>query len=343
MNSSNGFESGERNFMKVIHSIFAILLSIACILYLFLRPGQNNILFHSFSTKALAAESEHNTFSNALHLCTETTYQEHIAAHDNRYYYTSIQKNAYFQITSVSLRNLKIRLFSDTGKNISFHTQSKKESKILSLPVGTFKNSERIFLQLTNQSSKSCSLQILVSNQKNNRYQPKQSVKKSNHKSVCKKKSLPSTILIPNPRQKQNKTELRTSTPTPKINYHTTPNPIKQNAAQSLENKSQHFKATYHPDLNKNKIKKKLSTKNEKKVTLHPQFIKMYPKSVQNLTITPKTNSSNIIWLSSNPLVATISDGKITARREGITIIYIKQKNHPNNSSSCFVKVIERK
>lgn len=79
MNSSNGFESGERNFMKVIHSIFAILLSIACILYLFLRPGQNNILFHSFSTKALVAESEHNTFSNALQLCTETTYQEHIA------------------------------------------------------------------------------------------------------------------------------------------------------------------------------------------------------------------------------------------------------------------------
>lgn len=108
-----------------------------------------------------------------------------------------------------------------------------------------------------------------------------------------------------------------------------------------LKNKSQHFKATYHPDLNKNK--KKLSTKNEKKVTLHPQFIKMYPKSVQNLTITPKTNSSNIIWLSSNPLVATISDGKITARRGGITIIYIKQKNHPKNSSSCFVKVIERK
>lgn len=318
----------EKGFsMKIIHSIFALILCFICIIYLLLCPQEEHFIFHNFQAEALAAENEHNTLSNALALSMETTYEEHIAANDKRYYYITFQKKPIFQMTSDFIRNIKINFLSETGKNISYNTKISKKCKTLALSTDSFKNEKRIFLCVANQSASPCSLQIYVSCY-NNQYTepPKKTEKKKNHTTTDLQKILPNTITIPRPQKNNN----------------TTSNPIQSRITQQPRNKSKNNKTIHEFSTQNNKNKKKLSTNTDKKIKLYPQFIKMIPESVEKFAISPDKNISDFIWLSSNPLVATVTNGTVHAIKEGITIIYLHQKNHPEISSSCFIRVIER-
>lgn len=318
----------EKGFsMKVFHSIFALILCFICIIYLLLCPQEEHFIFHNFQAEALAAENEHNTLSNALALSMETTYEEHIAANDKRYYYIPFQKKPTFQITSDSIRNIKINFLSETGKTISYNTKISKKSKTLALSADSFKSEKRIFLCLANQSVSPCSLQIYVSCCNYQDTEPKtKPAKKKSHTTTAPQKILPKTITIPRPPKNNNATS----------------SPIQSRITQPPQNSSQNNKAIHRFYAQNNKNKKKLSTNRDKKIKLYPQFIKMIPESVEKFAISPDKNVSDFIWLSSNPLVATVTNGTVHAIKEGITIIYLHQKNHPEISSSCFIRVIER-
>jgi len=317
----------EKGFsMKVFYSILALALSFICMIYLLLCPQNEHFAFHNFSTKALAAQSKHNTLTNAFALSTETTYQEHIAAHDKRYYYIPFQKNTNFQIMSNTIHSLKIIFLSETGKIISYNTKKSKKSKILTLPANSLGNGKRIFLFLTNQSTSSCSLQIYVSCNKNHCTKTPEPTKKKSRTTTPSKEISTDTINIPRP----------------KINNKTTSYPAQYKTKQKPHSSHKANKITNNPYIQENKIQKKLSTKRSNIIKLYPQFLKMTPNSSKKLTLSPNQNTSDFIWLSSNPLTATVKNGKIHAIKEGIAIIYIHQKNHPKISSSCFIRVIER-
>ena len=70
--------------------------------------------------------------------------------------------------------------------------------------------------------------------------------------------------------------------------------------------------------------------------------MKMAPGAVEKLKISSEQSISDIIWLSTNPLAVSVEHGKVHAKKEGIAIIYIRQKNYPDITSSCFIRVIER-
>lgn len=315
---------GKGSYMKTFHSIFALTLSIICIAYLLFCPKNGHFLFHNFSTEALAAENEHNTLSNAFSLSFETTYQEHIAAHDKRYYYIPFQKNINFQITSSSIRNLKISFLSDTGQSIPYNKKFSKNSKLLTLSADLI--GKRIFLCLSNQSASSCSFKIFVSYHKKQHTETAKPATKKDH-SIATPDKIPSdTVTIHHP----------------KINKKATSNPTRRKTNQQSRKNSKEHKTTSIPYVQKYKNKTKLSTTNSKNVELYPQFMKMAPGAVEKLKISSEQSISDIIWLSTNPLAVSVEHGKVHAKKEGIAIIYIRQKNYPDITSSCFIRVIER-
>ena len=145
--------------MKTFSFIIPLILSILCLLYLLFYPCQSATTDYDFSAKVLAKENEHTTISNALFLTTGSVCKEKIKAHEQCFYYVSNQKNITFSISSYNIQYLKIDLLSDTGKHISYQTQKKNNTLLLTLsPKKT--DTERIFLCLTNQSVSDCTIKI---------------------------------------------------------------------------------------------------------------------------------------------------------------------------------------
>lgn len=317
-------------FMKIFYTIFSILLSILCFIYLLFYPQKNSIFFHCISAKALAKESttenENSTLSNSLVLSMDTICHELLHAYETKYYYISSQKNICFQITSKNISKTDISLLNDTGQKLSFNTHLSKNICILTPSANSLQHTKRIFLQLKNQSTGSCTLRILAYQSKIDlKSQPKSNADSANHikrnysvKITPKpKKTSPSKNTNPKYKQKT----LNSSNHSANQNNQTTSNPTKRTIKKS---------------------RKKLSTEKEKFAILYPQFLSMKPNSVKKFPIAEKQISSNWIWLSSNPTIATVTEGAVKAIKEGFTIIYVHEKNHPEHTSSCFVRVIER-
>lgn len=312
--------------MKTFSFIIPLILSILCLLYLLLYPCSSNTSEHDFSAKVLAKEKGHNTISNAFFLETGAVRKEKLEAHEKCYYYVSSQKNIAFSITSHNIQYPKASLLSDTGKQISCHMQRNKNS-LLVTPKNT-DNTKRIFLCLTNQTVYECTVQIQSSiitaavqnSRKPTAFNPK-TVTQKPHKSTASKSKTAT--------QKSHK-------PTASNPETVTSNPHKP-AVSNPE--------TVTPKSHKSTISKPDKTLNAqfKKAVLQPQFLLLQPNSSKKLTITnytQKNTAKQFIWLSTNPNIATVKNGIISTHQEGITIIYLKDKKHMKNTSSCLIRVI---
>ena len=312
--------------MKTFSFIIPLILSILCLLYLLFYPCSSNTLEHDFSAKVLAKEKEHNTISNAFFLETGAVRKEKLEAHEKCYYYVSSQKNIAFSITSHNIQYLKTSLLSDTGKQISCHMQRNKNS-LLVTPKNT-DNTKRIFLCLTNQTVYECTVQIqssIVTAATQNPGKPTA----SNPKPTTPKPHKPTASKSKTATQKSHK-------PTASNPETVTSNPHKP-AVSNPE--------TVTPKSHKSTISKPDKTLNAqfKKAVLQPQFLLLQPNSSKKLTITnytQKNTAKQFIWLSTNPNIATVKNGIISTHQEGITIIYLKDKKHMKNTSSCLIRVI---
>lgn len=312
--------------MKTFSFIIPLILSILCLLYLLFYPCSSNTLEHDFSAKVLAKEKEHNTISNAFFLETGAVRKEKLEAHEKCYYYVSSQKNIAFSITSHNIQYLKTSLLSDTGKQISCHMQRNKNS-LLVTPKNT-DNTKRIFLCLTNQTVYECTVQIqssIVTAATQNPGKPTA----SNPKPTTPKPHKPTASKSKTATQKSHK-------PTASNPETVTSNPHKP-AVSNPE--------TVTPKSHKSTISKPDKTLNAqfKKAVLQPQFLLLQPNSSKKLTITnytQKNTAKQFIWLSTNPNIATVKNGIISTHQEGITIIYLKDKKHTKNTSSCLIRVI---
>lgn len=312
--------------MKTFSFIIPLILSILCLLYLLFYPCSSNTTEHDFSAKVLAKEKEHNTISNAFFLETNAIHKEKLEAHEKCYYYVSSQKNIVFSINSHDIQYLKASLFSDTGKQISCHMQKNKNS-LLVAPKNA-DNTKRIFLCLTNQTVSECTVQIQSSIITAATQKPKKTTA-SNPETATPKPQKPSAsnpiTVTPKPQ--------KPSASNPKT---VTPKPHKPSASNPITVTPKPHKSTASkPDKN-------LNTQ-FKKALLQPQFLLLQPNSSKKITIinyTQKNTAKQFIWLSTNPNIATVKNGIISTHQEGTTIIYLKDKKHTTNTSSCLIRVI---
>lgn len=327
--------------MKTFSFIIPLILSILCLLYLLLYRCSSNTSEHDFSAKVLAKEKEHNTISNAFFLETGAVRKEKLEAHEKCYYYVSSQKNIAFSITSHNIQYPKASLLSDTGKQISCHMQRNKNS-LLVTPKNT-DNTKRIFLCLTNQTVYECTVQIqssIVTAATQNPGKPTA----SNPKAVTPK-SHKSTAFNPKTvTQKPHKsTASKSKTATQKSHKPTASNP--ETVTSNPHKPAVSNPETVTPKSHKPTVSKPDKTLNAqfKKAVLQPQFLLLQPNSSKKLTITnytQKNTAKQFIWLSTNPNIATVKNGIISTHQEGITIIYLKDKKHMKNTSSCLIRVI---
>ena len=312
--------------MKTFSFVIPLILSILCLLYLLLYPCSSNTAEHDFSAKVLAKEKEHNTISNAFFLETGAVRKEKLEAHEKCYYYVSSQKNIAFSINSHNIQYIKASLFSDTGKQISCHMQRNKNS-LLVTPKNT-DNTKRIFLCLTNQTVYECTVQIQSSIITTAAQKPKKSTA-SNPRTTTPKPHKPTAS---NPK-----------TATPKPHKPTASNP--KTATPKPHKSTASNPKTATPKPHKSTVSKPDKTLNTlfKKALLQPQFLLLQPNSSKKITITnytQKNTAKQFIWLSTNPNIATVKNGIISTHQEGTTIIYLKDKKHAKNTSSCLIRVI---
>ena len=342
--------------MKTFSFVIPLILSILCLLYLLLYPCSSNTAEHDFSAKVLAKEKEHNTISNAFFLETGAVRKEKLEAHEKCYYYVSSQKNIAFSINSHNIQYIKASLFSDTGKQISCHMQRNKNS-LLVTPKNT-DNTKRIFLCLTNQTVYECTVQIQSSIITTAAQKPKKSTA-SNPRTTTPKPHKPTAsnpkTATPKP-HKPTASNPKTTTPKPHkptaSNPKTaTPKPHKPTASNPKTATPKPHKSTASnpktatPKPHKSTVSKPDKTLNTlfKKALLQPQFLLLQPNSSKKITITnytQKNTAKQFIWLSTNPNIATVKNGIISTHQEGTTIIYLKDKKHAKNTSSCLIRVI---
>ena len=320
--------------MKTFSFIIPLIFSILCLFYLLFYPCQSTTTKYDFSAKVLAKENEHTTISNALFLTTGSSCKEKIKAHERCFYYVFNQKNMTFSISSYNIQFLKTDLLSDTGKHISYQTR-KKNNTLLLIPSSKKTDTERIFLCLTNQSVSDCAIKI--QNTTNNIVTPEPNKSTASIPKTATPKPDKSTASIPKtvtPKLNKSTASIqKTATPKPdkstaSIPKTVTPKPNKSTASNSKT-------VTPKPD--------KILSKDYKKVILQPQFLLLPPDTSKKITITnykPKNNPKQFTWLSTNSNVATVKNGIIITHQEGTAIIYLKDKENTNNTSSCLVRVL---
>lgn len=290
-----------------ICTILSILLGVFCCFYLLSVQYPDNYIYHNFTTKALAknisTSQNHHTISESFFLASNTKYKEKISAYETFYYYTSYQENISFSISSSCINKLNFTLLSDSGKKIPNKIIYSKKKCEISSNLKKPKQFQHVFLKLTNNSTSSFSICLLIKPSPVN----KTSNQKTKQKEISKHKTL-----------SKSKTS-KTNSPTPQPTQLTTSNP------------------------QKNQKKKTLSTRNKENVYLNPHFLCMKLNSFNRISIknyTQKQSNESFNWISTNPKVATIKNGKVYALSPGIAIIYIKSKKSSIGNSSCFIRVI---
>ena len=294
--------------MKPFYSIFSIFLCIICILVLFLYPQSGSYLFHDFSTKVLAKEiapDTHSTLPDAHIFSLNQTYQVKLSAHNSFYGCISFDREIHFTITSNAIQNLKISLFTDSGKKLSCQTAFSNKTCTVSPTKNSSGQFTRIFLCVTNQSSANCSLFI----------QAAQTTKKSILTKENKKKE---------EKKANQKYSSTTKKRNPAINNH------------QITQKPRQNNTTSNP-------KRNLSTSQTKKPILYPQFLVLSPTSKHKLSIKKNNQNcrlSDYTVLSSNPSIASVKNGKVVAHREGTAILYICDKKNSAMTSSCFLRIL---
>ena len=313
--------------MKTFSFIIPLILSILCLLYLLFYPCQSATTDYDFSAKVLAKENEHTTISNALFLTTGSVCKEKIKAHEQCFYYVSNQKNITFSISSYNIQYLKIDLLSDTGKHISYQTQKKNNTLLLTLsPKKT--DTERIFLCLTNQSVSDCTIKIQNTTANIVTPKPNKSTA-SNPKTVTPK---PSKSTASNP---------KTFTPKPGKSTASNPKTFTPKPNKSTASNPKTF--TPQPDKSTVSNSKTVTPKPDKNATLQPQFLLLPPDTSKKITIinyTQINTPKQFTWISTNSNVATVKNNIIITHQEGTAIIYLKDKENANNTSSCLVRVL---
>ncbi|RKI41481.1 hypothetical protein D7V86_09270 [bacterium D16-51] len=331
--------------MKTFSYLIPLILSILCILYLLFFPYQRNAFEYNFTAKVLAKEDYHNTITNALYLSSNTTHKEKLEAYEKYYYYISSQRNISIKIISNQIQQLKTNLLSDTGNTISCQIQKRKKTLLLTLSPDKVHKTKRIFLCLANQSSFSSTAQIQLLTAKSSALKPNNQ-SASNQNSATSKPDNQSASnqnsVISKP-DKQSASNQNSVTPKPDKQPASSHNsaaskPDKQSASNhnSAASKPDNQSASSKPD-NQDVI-------SYKEAILHPQCLILPPGISKKIAVkndTFKNSTKRFAWISTNPNSVTVKNGIITTHHTGTAIIYLKDKKHSKNTSSCFIRVLK--
>ena len=82
-------------------------------------------------------------------------------------------------------------------------------------------------------------------------------------------------------------------------------------------------------------------------INLTPHFLKMKEGQTKKMTVMvrkkdgtgEKEKSGSFNWLSSDKSIVTVKNGKITAKKKGIAVLYIKRNKASSLTSSALIKV----
>ena len=303
-------------------------------------PPHLSAASHLFSYTRIASAVNHGDgeqVSEALFLPENTIKKITLPAYSQKYYYFTYQNGKCLDIISDS-NSIKISFCNEEGNPLSI-AKRKQRYDFRDITKSNISPGSRIFINYKNITSKSSTIkvklyQIPIKTQK----RTQQATPKPKKKNFTKK-----------PKNKPKKERHKTF---PTNNASETTN----QKTHSSDNTSPVAEHKAHTTANTSK-KPKHETQAVHKTTIRvkPHFIRLSTGSGKKLYLYDKSSTillTDCIYFLTEPSIITVHDNMITAKKEGITILYFKKKQricrsagHPDFKldpawSSCLIRVI---
>lgn len=265
-----------------------------------------NLFVKTVIAKDTKITKEHATLSTAFFLSENMSYKDALSINESCYYYAKTKVDTQYEITCSGEHKINLVLLSSTGKRLAFEKKVQGNTTIIFLKDTPKNIGSNCFLQIQNRTSKNIYLQV-------------------------------KTKLIPKPTPSINQNKKSTS----KASSEQTRTKTKKSPINIPEQKNTDKHLSQNTPLSEKPKKKKLSTKKNIFVNLNPHFLLLRESNVHKLTLfknKKRIHFNTFICISTNPDVATMKHGTVTAKKKGITVLYLKDKKS-TAATSCVIRV----
>lgn len=332
--------------------IFSLIFTITLLMFFFVvseKTSAKNSIFNS-DKKTQIINTPHNKLTQAFKLNKDVIYSDTLNKSAINFYYISSPKTdytLYIKCPGETISQKYIQIFDSTYKELDYKLQ-KKSSYLcinLSTPLSDISDKTCIYISIGSISTVNNKIYILYTKIETSKTKSSTSNKPKTGDKIKKTQTNKTTS------KKHNNIKPQTAVSNSKKDTAANSKPKTNKATQ---NKTTHTKPV-KVNKRKNKklktnTKKHAAKKNNKKLTPKLQGISLSKhyillKKGNSLQLNFTTQPANLhgckyIWTTTNPKVASVSSGKITAKSTGLAVVKLKIiHNQIVKTSTCTVRV----
>jgi len=334
--TSHGKE--HHDFISLI-SLSLLTLGLLILIYLLAFchiPDREHTSLIRFAS-AREQEAEGNEISEAVFLSGNKNHRISLSPYSHRFFYIAFQKNYSLQILSGN-SSVQVACYSQKGKQLSVPRDNQQYhiGKISEIPLSP---GDRLFLKFSNMSTKPSAIKVKYS-----KNPARKTVKKNT--ATPKPKKTVSCRKAPKTQKKGKKTDRKTQTASKTSRTTSKPPKTVRDAVRKTPKPSQAIKNTVQttPKPTKTANPAERSKKKEKTastLSVTPHFLRMAAGSKKEIFLSlgkiPLTLADCTYFLTDTS-VLSIQGNTLTAKKPGITILYVRSRNSAI-CGSCLIRV----
>ena len=332
--------------------IFSLIFTITLLMFFFVvseKTSAKNSIFNS-DKKTQIINTPHNKLTQAFKLNKDVIYSDTLNKSAINFYYISSPKTdytLYIKCPGETISQKYIQIFDSTYKELDYKLQKKSSYLCINLatPLSDISDKTCIYISIGSISTVNNKIYILYTKTETSKTKSSTSNKPKTGDKIKKTQTNKTTS------KKHNNIKPQTAVGNSKKDTAANSKPKTNKATQ---NKTTHTKPV-KVNKRKNKklktnTKKHAAKKNNKKLTPKLQGISLSKhyillKKRNSLQLNFTTQPANLhgckyIWTTTNPKVASVSSGKITAKSTGLAVVKLKIiHNQIVKTSTCTVRV----
>lgn len=342
--------------------IFSLIFTITLLMFFFVvseKTSAKNSIFNS-DKKTQIINTPHNKLTQAFKLNKDVIYSDTLNKSAINFYYISSPKTdytLYIKCPGETISQKYIQIFDSTYKELDYKLQ-KKSSYLcinLSTPLSDISDKTCIYISIGSISTVNNKIYILYTKTETSKTKSSTSNKPKTGDKIKKTQTNKTTSKKHNNIKPQtavgNSKKDTAANSKPKTNKTTHTKPVKINKHKNKTTRTKPVKVNKRKNKKlKTNTKKHAAKKNNKKLTPKLQGISLSKhyillKKRNSLQLNFTTQPANLhgckyIWTTTNPKVASVSSGKITAKSTGLAVVKLKIiHNQIVKTSTCTVRV----
>lgn len=347
--------------------IFSLIFTITLLMFFFVvseKTSAKNSIFNS-DKKTQIINTPHNKLTQAFKLNKDVIYSDTLNKSAINFYYISSPKTdytLYIKCPGETISQKYIQIFDSTYKELDYKLQKKSSYLCINLatPLSDISDKTCIYISIGSISTVNNKIYILYTKTETSKTKSSTSnkpktgdkIKKTQTNKTTSKKHnniKPQTAVGNSKKDTAANSKPKTNKATQNKTTHT--KPVKINKRKNKTTRTKPVKVNKRKNKKlKTNTKKYAAKKNNKKLTPKLQGISLSKhyvllKKRNSLQLNFTTQPANLhgckyIWTTTNPKVASVSSGKITAKSTGLAVVKLKIiHNQIVKTSTCTVRV----